>query len=42
MSGEVDFMVPVYNEGSNFASALAELYVKSDASQTGSDHLRLR
>jgi dolichol-phosphate mannosyltransferase len=28
MTGEVDFIVPVYNEGSNIASALAELYAK--------------
>ena len=26
MTDEVDFIVPVYNEGSNIASALAELY----------------
>ena len=28
MTGEIDFIVPVYNEGSNIASALAELYAK--------------
>ena len=26
MTDEIDFIVPVYNEGSNIASALAELY----------------
>ncbi len=26
MTAEVDFIVPVYNEGSNIKSALAELY----------------
>ena len=25
---EIDFIVPVYNEGSNIASALAELYAE--------------
>jgi dolichol-phosphate mannosyltransferase len=26
MTGEIDFIVPVYNEGSNISRALAELY----------------